>query len=263
MAIPGASNGMPMTEAASITAVPIRWQTATLTARARRTPGITSFFLRPDRPFAWRAGQHVDIRLTAEDGYRAIRSYSIASLPNGEGSLELAIEHLADGEVSAWFHDVAAAGDAVEIKGPLGGHFVWEIEDGGPLLLVGGGSGLVPLMAMVRRRAEAGARTPMHLLLSARTPQDVLFHEELEELGRRGDGFGFTLALTRAPASRAQDFGRRIDDAMLAAVLARLPDWPKRVFICGTNGFVNVAADGAQAAGVAADIIRTERYGGL
>jgi len=252
-----------MTETATLAAVPIRWQTATVIARAPRTPGITSFFVRPDQPFTWRAGQHVDIRLTAEDGYRAIRSYSIASLPAADGAVELAIDRLFDGEVSPWFHDVAAPGDKVEIKGPLGGHFVWDVEEGGPLLLVGGGSGLVPLMAMVRRRAQAGTRAPMHLLLSARTLQDVLFYEELSELGRRGDGFGFTLALTRAQPRRAQDFARRIDDAIMAEVLGRVPEWPKRVFICGTNGFVNVAADGAQAAGVAADIIRTERYGGL
>lgn len=228
-----------------------------------QTPGIASFFVRPDRRFSWRAGQHVDIRLTAEDGYRAIRSYSIASLPAAGDELELAVERLADGEVSLWFHDVAQVGDVVEIKGTLGGHFVWEPEDGGPILLVGGGSGLVPLMAMARRGAEVDARVPMHLLLSARTPADVLYRDELEALERRGDSFGMTLALTRAPAWRPQDFSRRIDDEIVARVLKRMPDWPKRVFVCGTNGFVNTAADGAQAAGVAADIIRTERYGGV
>jgi ferredoxin-NADP reductase len=228
-----------------------------------QTPGITSFYIRPDRPFSWRAGQHVDIRLTAADGYRAIRSYSIASLPAASDELELAVERLADGEVSPWFHEVAQAGDVVEIKGPLGGHFVWEAEDGGPILLVGGGSGLVPLMAMARRGAEAAARVPMHLLLSARTPADVLYREELEALERQGASFGMTLALTRAPAWRPQDYSRRIDGEIVSSVLKRLPDWPKCVFVCGTNGFVNAAADGAQAAGVSAGIIRTERYGGL
>jgi ferredoxin-NADP reductase len=241
----------------------VRWQNATIVRRVMQTPGIASFFVRPDRPFGWRAGQHVDVRLTAEDGYRAIRSYSIASLPVAGGEVELAVERLADGEVSLWFHDVAQVGDVVEIKGPLGGHFVWEPEDGGPILLIGGGSGLVPLMAIARRGAADGARVPMHLLLSARTPADVLYREELEALERRGGGFGATLALTRAPAWRPQDFSRRIDDEVLSTVLRRLPAWPKRVFVCGTNGFVNAAADGAQAAGVAAEIIRTERYGGL
>jgi ferredoxin-NADP reductase len=241
----------------------VRWQNGTVTRRVMQTPGIASFFIRPDRPFSWRAGQHVDIRLTAEDGYRAIRSYSIASLPAADSEVELAVERLADGEVSPWFHEVAQVGDVVEIKGPLGGHFVWEPEDGGPILLIGGGSGLAPLMAMARRGAEAAARVPMHLLLSARTPADVLYREELLALEQQGDSFGMTLALTRAQAWRPQDFSRRVDEAILSSVLERLPDWPKRVFICGTNGFVNAAADGAQAAGVAADIIRTERYGGL
>ncbi|HEY9234038.1 MULTISPECIES: FAD-binding oxidoreductase [Phenylobacterium] len=252
-----------MTDVAGVLAPAVRWQNATITRRVMQTPEITSFFVRPDRPFTWRAGQHVDIRLTAEDGYRAIRSYSIASLPGADDELELAVERLADGEVSLWFHDVAQVGDVVEIKGPLGGHFVWEPEDGGPILLIGGGSGLVPLMAIARRGAEAAARVPMHLLLSARSPQDVLYREELEALERQNDRFGMTLALTRASAWRPQDFSRRIDDEILARVLKRLPAWPKRVFVCGTNGFVNAAADGAQAAGVAAEIIRTERYGGL
>jgi len=250
-----------MTDAAIVPAV--RWQNATLTRRVMQTPGIASFFIRPHQPFAWRAGQHVDIRLTAEDGYRAIRSYSIASLPAPNGEVELAVERLADGEVSPWFHDVAQVGDIVELKGPLGGHFVWEPEDGGPILLIGGGSGLVPLMAMARRGAEAATHVPMHLLLSARAPADVLYREELEALERQCESFGVTLALTRAAVWRSQDFSRRIDDEILRKVLQRLPDWPKRVFVCGTNAFVNAAADGAQAAGVAADIIRTERYGGL
>jgi ferredoxin-NADP reductase len=252
-----------MTDASAAAVPPVRWQNATITRRVMQTPGITSFFVRPDRPFSWRAGQHADIRLTAEDGYRAIRSYSVASLPDAGGEVELAVERLADGEVSPWFHDVAHVGEVVEIKGPLGGHFVWEPEDGGPILLIGGGSGLVPLMAIARRGAEAATRVPMHLLLSARTPADVLYLGELETLQQRGDSFGMTLALTRAPAWRPQDFSRRIDGEILSGVLKRLPDWPKRVFVCGTNGFVNAAADGAQAAGLAADIIRTERYGGL
>jgi len=252
-----------MTDIAGEVAPAVRWQNATIIRRVMQTPGITSFFVRPDRPFSWQAGQHVDIRLTTADGYRAIRSYSIASLPAASSEVELAVERLADGEVSPWFHDVAQVGDVVEIKGPLGGHFVWETEDGGPILLIGGGSGLVPLMAMVRLGADASVRAPMHLLLSARTPQDVLYRQELEALEQRSDSFGMTLALTRAPAWRPQDFSRRIDDEILDSVLKRLPDWPRRLFVCGTNGFVNAAADGAQAAGVAADIIRTERYGGL
>ena len=252
-----------MTDLAPERSASVRWQRATLVRRVVKTPGITSFFLRPQHPFEWRAGQHADIRLTAEDGYRAIRSYSIASFPMESGVVELAIERLAGGEVSEYFHDIAEEGDEVEIKGPLGGHFVWDVDDGGPILLIGGGSGLVPLMAMVRRRAEAGAHTPMHLLLSARTPQDILNREELEAFESRDDGFGMTFALTRGDPWRDGDFSRRIDNDILSMVLQRLPTAPSRVFICGTNGFVNAAADGAIAGGVAAAIIRTERYGGL
>src|SRR5437879_7400902 len=158
-----------MTDVADAVAPAVRWQNATIIRRVMQTPGIMSFFVRPDQPFSWRAGQHVDIRLTAEDGYRAIRSYSIASLPAAGGEVELAVERLADGEVSPWFHDIAQVGDVVEIRGPLGGHFVWEAEDGGPILLIGGGSGLVPLVAMGRRGAEVAGRGPMHLVVSSRT----------------------------------------------------------------------------------------------
>ncbi len=130
-----------MTDAAAATPPAVRWQEATVTGRIARTAGITSFVLKPDRPFAFRAGQHLDVRLTAPDGYRAIRSYSIASAPGAADAIELAVERLPDGEVSPFFHDVVAVGDRIEIKAPLGGYFVWTPADGGPLLLVGGGSG--------------------------------------------------------------------------------------------------------------------------
>ncbi|MER9179484.1 FAD-binding oxidoreductase, partial [Mesorhizobium sp. M0767] len=122
------------------------WQTVTITRIQKRTPRVTSFFLQPSRPFVYHAGQHVDVRLTAPDGYQARRSYSIASAPETGETIELAIEKLEDGEVSPFFHEIAAVGDEVELRGPLGGHFVWSDGDGGPLLLVGGGSGVVPLM---------------------------------------------------------------------------------------------------------------------
>ncbi len=251
-----------MTDAALATPAPVRWQDATIIDRRVRTPGITSFFVEPAMPFRWRAGQHVDVRLTAEDGYRAIRSYSIATAPDDCGVLELAIERLPDGEVSPFFHDVAGVGDTIEVKGPLGGHFVWSPADGGPILLVGGGSGLVPLMAMVRNRAAAGSRAPFRLLLSARTSADILYRDELKALAAREDGFGLTLAVTREPAGRPGDYGRRVDAAMMRDVLRSLPSPPARTFVCGANGFVNAAADGAVAAGVPAETVRTERYGG-
>jgi ferredoxin-NADP reductase len=251
-----------MIEPALAAFTPVRWQDATIVARQPQTPNITSFLLRPAVPFQWYAGQHVDIRLTASDGYRAVRSYSIASAPDDGGVVELAIERLPDGEVSPFFHDIALIGDAIELKGPLGGHFVWRPVEHRPVLLVGAGSGLVPLLAMIRHRAATGAAPPFHLLLSARTYADILYRNELEALTGRKDGFSMTLALTREPARRQSDYSRRIDTAIMCDVLRTFRTPPSRSFMCGTNGFVNAAADGAIAAGVPADIIRTERYGG-
>jgi ferredoxin-NADP reductase len=213
------------------------------------------------QPFIHRAGQHVDLRLTAPDGYQAIRSYSIASAPSHSGEIELAIERLEDGEVSPFFHDVADMGDEIELRGPLGGHFVWSTVDGGPLLLIGGGSGLVPLMAMVRDRQQVGSTVPTVLLLSARAWDDVLYREELLELHRLADGFVLVLALTRDLSRREGDYSRRIDAALVAEVLGRLPSPPKHVFICGSNPFVNAAAEAALATGLPATVIKTERYG--
>ena len=227
-----------------------------------RTPRIKSFVLAPPRPFAFRAGQHVDVRLTAPDGYRAVRSYSIASAPEDPDRIELAIELLEDGEVSPFFHEVVALGDEIELRGPLGGHFVWTVADGGPLLLVGAGSGVVPLVAMLRHRRAAASDVPAALLLSARGWDDVPFRDELLDLHDRRDGFALALALTREAPRRAGDHGRRVDAAMVAEVLALLPGPPRHVFVCGSNPFVNAAADGAVTAGVAGAHIRTERYGG-
>jgi ferredoxin-NADP reductase len=148
------------------------------------------------------------------------------------------------------------------LRGPIGGHFVWEVADGGPLLLLGGGSGVVPLMSMIRHRAQQNSRVPTLLLSSARTFGDVLFRDELLALQARGDGFELALALTREPAKRARDFWRRVDTGMLTELLARLPQAPKQVFVCGSNPFVEAAADATIGAGIAPGLIRTERYGG-
>ena len=213
----------------------MRWQKAKITAIVPQTPRMKSFYFELSQPFAFRAGQHVDVRLTAPDGYRAERSYSIASAPETPGGIELVIERLDDGEVSPFFHDVAAVGDEIELRGPIGGYFVWGVADGGPLLLLGGGSGVVPLMSMIRHRADQNSRVPMLLLFSARTFDDVLFRDELFDLEARGDGFDLALALTREPAKRPRDYERRIDTAMLTELLARLRGAPKQVFVCGSK----------------------------
>ena len=237
------------------------WQTVTIRRIEKRTPRVTSFFLQPSRPFAYRAGQHVDVRLTAPDGYQARRSYSIASAPEAGETIELAIERLDDGEVSPFFHDIAAVGDEVELRGPLGGHFVWSDSDGGPLLLVGGGSGVVPLMAMIRHRAARKSTVPAALVFSARIWDEVIFRDDLIGLDDRRDGFDLVLALTREPARRPTDYSRRVDVAMMEQSMVRLPAPPRLAFVCGSNAFVSAAAQALIDAGVPAGLIRTERYG--
>ena len=159
-------------------ASPLRWQTATIEKIVPQTPRVRSFFFKLSEPFITKAGQHVDVRLTAPDGYQARRGYSIASAPeSGPEHIELCIEELDGGEVSPFFHMVAEAGDDIELRGPIGGHFVWTKDDPGPVLLIGGGSGIVPLMAMARHRAASGSRTPMAMLYSSRTWDEIIFRD--------------------------------------------------------------------------------------
>jgi ferredoxin-NADP reductase len=238
-----------------------QWQKSLIVEIVDRTPSIKSFFLRLSTPFTHQAGQHVDVRLTAPDGYIAMRSYSIASAPSSSGILELAIERLPTGEVSPFFHDVAQVGDEIELRGPLGGHFIWPGDASGPVLLIGAGSGVAPLAAMVRYRHASGQRVPTALLMSARTRRDTLFADELVAAAEATSGFSFALALTQEPATRGSDFSRRIDAAMIGDVVARMPSLPDIVFVCGSNAFVNVAVDGALTAGIDAAAIKTERYG--
>jgi ferredoxin-NADP reductase len=236
------------------------WQSATVVDILSRTPTIKSFVLELPRAFRFTPGQHVDIRLSAPDGYQAVRSYSIAGVPE-KHSIEVAVELLPAGEVSPYFHEVVELGDEIELRGPLGGHFVWSPPDGGPLLLVGGGSGVVPLVAMVRRRRELGSTVPALLLVSAKTREDVLFRDELQATMQDGDGFTLVITLTGGAPAGSGDFQRRVDGEMMENVLSRLRQKPRFVFICGNNPFVNAAADGAIAAGVPSETIRTERYG--
>jgi ferredoxin-NADP reductase len=244
-----------------VPAATVGWRSCTIVEIAARTPTIKSFFLRLTQPFDHKAGQHVDVRLTAPDGYTAIRSYSIASAPSRSHVIELAIERLANGEVSPFFHDIAQVGDTIELRGPLGGHFLWPGSTETPVLLIGAGSGLVPLMAMIRYRKASAEPVPVALLLSSRTWGDVLFRDELLELESSVPDFALALALTREPATRGSDFNRRIDAAMVADVATRLPVSPGSVFVCGSNAFVDIAADAALALGLKASAIKTERYG--
>lgn len=239
----------------------MRWQTGVVTGIVRRSPMVTSFFFRLPEFIPFIAGQHVSVRLTAADGYRAQRSYSIASAPETTDHIELAIEKLDDGEVSPFFHEVVEVGDEIDLSEPIGGHFIWRAEDGGPVLLIGGGSGVAPFVSMARHRVLGGSTAPMLLLFSARTRHDLIFMEELEQLRARGDGFDMVATLTREDMPPAGMSKGRIDGGMIAASLAKLPDRPKRVYICGSNPFVENAAQHALDAGVEASLIATERYG--
>lgn len=251
-----------MTEASASPIPPaIRWQKVTIKKIEKRTPTVTSFFFAPERAFSFRAGQHVEVRLTAPDGYRAQRAYSIASAPEDRESIELAIEKLATGEVSPFFHEVAQVGDEIELRGPIGGHFVWQHADGGPILLAGAGSGVAPLMSMIRHHANRQSDVPMLLLLSARTWEDVIFRDELLALDEKKGAFRLVLTITREAPKRAGDYGRRIDTPMVGEILKRLPSPLKRAFVCGSNQFVTVASEALVGAGVEPGSIRTERYG--
>jgi ferredoxin-NADP reductase len=202
------------------------------------------------------AGQHTDIRLTAEDGYQAQRSYSIASAPES-ADLELTIERIDDGEVSPYLVDEARPGDQFELRGPIGGYFVWWSDLGGPLLLVGGGSGLVPLMAMLRHREAAGSDADARLLLSARTVDDVLYRDELA--GLTGAAVHITLTRGEMPPGFG-GFSGRIDREMLAAVGPE-PSARARVYVCGPTPFVEEAARLLVGLGHDPSAVRTERFG--
>ena len=226
---------------------PGRWQVATVTAIRRETPRVKSFRLELPMWMPHLPGQHYDVRLTAPDGYRAQRSYSVASSPLDEGGIELTIDLLADGEVSPYFHEVVVEGDQVEVRGPFASYFVWRGES--PALLVGGGSGVVPLMAMLRHRRRVAPATPMRLVYSVRTAADVIFGDEL--------GDDALLTFTREPPDGWSGHSGRIRAALLAEPAAGV----EVAFVCGSNGFVEAASELLLDAGLEAGQIRTERFG--
>jgi len=204
-----------------------------------------------------RAGQHVDIRLTAEDGYQAERSYSIASAPNGT-ALELTVERLDDGEVSPYLTDELRAGDQLELRGPVGGYFVWEPRQAEPVLLVAGGSGVVPLMAMIRARAAAGSDADMRLLFSSRSWDAVIYRDELDRLA--GERLTVAHTLTRSQPAGWKGYARRVDSAMLQEVGPPAGHKPT-AYICGPTPFVEAVAGALVALGYEEQRIKTERFG--
>jgi ferredoxin-NADP reductase len=238
---------------------PLVWQRAELLELLQETPRVSSLFF--DVP-AWSghdAGQHVDVRLTADDGYQAERSYSIASAPE-EPRLALTVERLDDGEVSPYLVGELRVGDRIELRGPIGGYFVWLGADDRPLFLVGGGSGVVPLMSMLRHRARIGSHAQAILLLSSRTLADVIYREELDRLAAESDGLQVVHTLTREKPAGWSGYTRRVDQAMLHEVA-----WPKErmpaVFVCGPTPFVEAVASQMVEMGYDARSIKTERFG--
>jgi ferredoxin-NADP reductase len=236
------------------------WQEARVVRIVPQTPTVKSFHLRPATWSAFNAGQHVDVRLTAPDGYQAQRSYSIGSAPEAP-EVELVIERLASGEVSPFFHESVAVGDAIEMRGPIGGHFVWRVEDGGPLLLVGGGSGIVPLMSILRHRSARGAEVPTTLVYSVRQANDVIFRDELLVRADRDPGFHLFATVTREAAGAPFRSGR-IDAGLVGEAIASLGEVPTRSYVCGSNAFVDTASRLLLDMDVPFASIRTERYGG-
>lgn len=237
------------------------WQIGTVTAIRPETPRVKSFTISLPQWTPHRAGQHYDLRLTAPDGYQTERSYSIASPPEQTGEIELTVELIEEGEVSGYLFDGVAVGDQLEVRGPIGGYFVWPAGSAeAPLLLVGGGSGVVPLMAMLRHRQRAGLRTPTVLLFSVRTPGEVIYQQELEALAAADPTFTLLLTYTRQIPAGWQGYRRRLDAAMLAEAVAHLPG-PPQCYVCGPTGLVENAATLLQAHGLPDAAIRTERFG--
>jgi ferredoxin-NADP reductase len=235
------------------------WRAAWLAEKVVETPSAATLVLDVDDWLGHRAGQHVDVRLTAEDGYQAQRSYSIASAPEDE-RLALTVERLDDGEVSPYLVDDMQPGDVAEVRGPIGGWFVWEVHDGGPLLLVAGGSGLVPLMSMLRHRAAGDGAVPTRLLLSAKTPTDALYTDELTELARAPHGPEVLTTFTREAPPGWTGSTRRVDRQMLDEV-AWSPDELARTFVCGPTAFVESVAADLVDLGHDPALIKTERFG--
>ena len=231
------------------------WQIATVEDVVEETARVTTIVLDvPDWP-GHRAGQHLDVRLTAEDGYRAEREYSIATAP-GE-PVSITVERLDDGEVSPYLTEELRAGDEIELRGPLGGYFVWDPADGGPLLLVAGGSGVVPLRAVLRHRNRSGSDVPVRLLYSSRTLADVIYRAELEH---PAEGTEVIHTLTRERPSGWTGYARRVDSELLSEVV-----WPAhedpRAFVCGPTSFVETVASGLVQLGYRPERVKTERFG--
>jgi ferredoxin-NADP reductase len=235
------------------------WRLAEVVEVVPETPRTKSLVLEVPGWEGHKAGQHVDVRLTAEDGYQAQRTYSIASAPEDE-RLVLTVDRLDDGEVSPYLTDVLMVRDKLEFRGPIGGYFTWEAREGGPLLLVGGGSGVVPLMAMIRHRAAVGSEVPTRLLYSSRAYEEIIYRKELENLAAQDSSLEVIYTLTRSRPEGWTGYDRRIDAEMLVEV-AWSPDKSPLPFVCGPTPLVEAVASALVSLGHGRARVKTERFG--
>jgi len=238
----------------------LSWQLGEVVATQQETVRTKSITLALPTWRGHQAGQHMDVRLTAQDGYQAERSYSIASPPEEEHRLTLTVERLDDGEVSPYLTEELRVGDQLELRGPIGGYFVWEAQMGGPLLLVAGGSGIVPLMAMLRHRAAVGSTVPTRLLYSSRSDADIIYRDELDRLDRTDQMLEVVYTLTRAQPPGWTGYHRRIDTDMLREVAWPSDQYPQ-MYICGPTPFVETAAASLVTLGHEPGRVKTERFG--
>jgi ferredoxin-NADP reductase len=235
------------------------WQYATVEKITVETYRVKTFTLRLDQWRPFHAGQHYDVRLTAPDGYQAQRSYSVASAPEAEGTIDLTIEMIPEGEVSPYFHEVVEPGDRIEVRGPIGGPFTWTRDLGGPLFLAAGGSGIVPIMSMLRHRSNVAPEIPAQLLYSSRSWEDIIYREELDRRAAE-ERLEVVHTLTRARPPGWTGYSRRIDRPMLKEALGRVEGVPLS-YVCGPTPLVEAVADELVVLGVPPEKVRTERFG--
>ena len=250
----------------SPTTNPGQWRTAQITEIIPETPRVKSFRLLVQGFTKFRAGQHLDIRLTAPDGYQARRSYSIASPPEEQNNIQLLVERMPQGEVSPFMHDVLQLGDEIEVRGPIGGPFTWTVNLEGSVLLVAGGSGIAPIMSMIRHAKLAGTESKVVLLYSSRTHQDIIFYDELTHLASNTSprfDFRVTHTLTRSHTTDWQGRVGRIGPQLLEEVITELGVYSNiRAYVCGATQFAETIADTVVKAGVSWNQVAVERFGG-
>jgi len=238
----------------------LSWRVGEVAELVDETPRVRSLVMSVQDWPGHLAGQHVDVRLTADDGYQTQRSYSIASPPDIAGRVAVTVERIDDGEVSPFLAGEVQVGDMLEFRGPIGGYFVWDVAAGGPLFLVAGGSGVCPLMAMLRHRAARASTVPTRLLYSARSLDDVIYRDELDRLAAAADGLEVSYTLTRAQPVEWNGYRRRVDRAMLEEVA--WPPWEQALtFVCGPTPLVESVAEALVQLGHDAARIKTERFG--